>query len=185
MKKATKARLTFDLKICQSITIDLKTLRVECLLLENPKEKEYNYSLKMISSSREFTSEHSSNLKNPLFAKSISFVQKDPYPENYSVKEHDEGRRVATKHYFADGKKSKKVKSKKEAMFIVSRESSGGQLPSRGPNGEDSSRKGPIAEGDDHHDIIPVALKPDNKRRLVWEYNENDKDILVIEVIIL
>ncbi len=94
--------MTFDLKMSQSLIMIIKTLNIRCSLAENPNEKEYNFSLKMIGHRRDFNSEHSSNIKNPLFKTAYEIREmKEDVPENYSAKDFEEGKKLKTNNYFS------------------------------------------------------------------------------------
>ena len=84
--------------MCQSITMIVRTPAIQCMLAENPREREYNYSVKMIGHRRDFESEHSTNLKNPL----LKLIEaRDGIPENYSARDLEEGSRLRTRSYFS------------------------------------------------------------------------------------
>lgn len=82
----------------QSVSMVVRTQKIRCVLAENPKEKEYNYSLKMIGHRRDFHSEHSANLKNPLFKTNVIHEMREDVPENYHAKDLDEGKRLKLKN---------------------------------------------------------------------------------------
>lgn len=81
--------------------MNVKAEKIRCILAENPKEKEYNYSLKMIGHFRDFHSEHSSNFKNPLFKTNAIHDLREDCVENYQAKDFDEGGKLKTKNYFS------------------------------------------------------------------------------------
>lgn len=99
----------------QSVSMVVRTQKIRCVLAENPKEKEYNYSLKMIGYHRDFHSEHSTNLKNPLFKTNVIHEMREDVPENYHAKDLDEGKRLKLKNSdkAADLTKSSKLPQKK------------------------------------------------------------------------
>ena len=167
----------------QRVLMSLKTLKIDCLLTENPKEREYNYSLKLIGTAKDFSSEHSSNLKNPFFVTTATSVaQQDGLPENYTVKDFDEGKRVITKNYFTESKKVEPIKPKlQEQLSLTHLDSQKPQEPLRASIDEGQHPRKTL----DDVQIAAGIVKPESKKRLVWEYREDDHDIPFVDVNLL
>ena len=203
------SRITFDLKMSQLITMTLKTLKICCLLAENPKEREYNYSLKMMGHLRDFSSEHSSNIKNPLFKLAAIHEKKEEIPENYSAKEIDEGKRIKIKNYF-----SPPVKDNNTNQKPLSKQDGDSPSPFTVNWQQNIKGKAPLTRGKSQlncetpkvdEDISPIRktyfvrqesllsddqsspTKHDNiakepLREFAWNYEATDRDVPKLEV---
>ena len=151
--------------------------------------KEYNYSLKMLGYTKDYYSEHSTNVKNPLF----KGQDHKEDPENYFAREYDEGQRIKTKNYFSESmpERSQPRKGTLNDMSspnVLGKNTSVDRKPLRlttetmkkGPEGEQliiSTTK----ESPREQPMSPV--KQDGiKRELIWQYQPNDKDIPSMEV---
>ena len=183
--------------------MNARALYIKCVLAENLKEKEYNFSLKMFGTAKDFYSEHSSNIKNPLFK-----IPKDEAPENYTAKDFDEGKVIKTKNYFSGTGENTNPKKSEIPNNLQSPQSHPNTLnknrsligetsviktvrvstetSKRVPEDPDISpeRKIPSTNKDCLNDdlISPDRIDVLSKRELIWQYQVTDKDVPSVEV---
>ena len=159
----------------QKVSMSVRAETIKCTLAENPKEKEYNYSLKMIGYAHDSHSEHSSNLKNPLFKSSALHDLKDDLPENYHMKDLDEGKRMKV-GYFTSNQKYFRQSSGNDGMEVSK------SVRSEEPRISESkgSFKGPVNQvhlTNETSKLLPEEEEsPLRKRKktLVPEFNSED-----------
>lgn len=160
--------MSFNLKISQHVTLSLKALRINCLLWEDLKENEYNYSLKLVGATKDYSSERSNNLKNPC----ITEKKLEIFDENCDVDVFDEGIRCATGNYFSN---EKNPISSDEIIL----DKAGTRDQPKTQNEEDAHFPEKASKGGM---TSPGLIETKKTRRLVWEHNEDDTSVPFLDV---